>query len=309
MKPNEEIKEATETEQTTPSSKNSVMINTCEKKNAVDYGFSLDKRMPKCTPIYSDIHKTCFSLAQAILRHTKFSRGMLFLEDLAHLMRGTHTVGSAHKYRNEIANKIELTPSHNRLKFNYCFNENLKFEQSVAQPRYLMQRGETIESLKKELNFEAGDDEDIVPNDCHLIKFNLSDSENSDKDQESLLRTFTFRQSDKKDPHIEVKSVIHEEKDEMNESKAISLSEGSTSPVKRINLMKASPSSPSIASSCEAGLFKMNMLKVSNRGDSPVKHNVFSISSRFNVKKASAVNESEQNEKIEDQSEYLSSDH
>jgi hypothetical protein len=44
---NEDVKEEFEDIHTTPSSVHSAMINTNEKKNAVDYGYSLDKLRPK----------------------------------------------------------------------------------------------------------------------------------------------------------------------------------------------------------------------------------------------------------------------
>ena len=147
-KSGDENKEIEESEVTTPSSKHSAIINTNEKKNAIEYGFSLDKRMPKWIPIYSDIQKTSFALAQAVLRHIKFSRGVLFLEDLALIMKNKEIQGSAIKRKNDIINKIDFSPSQNMLKFNYWFNDNLKFDLSVAKPKYLSNNIETIDEIK-----------------------------------------------------------------------------------------------------------------------------------------------------------------
>ena len=167
-------------EQTTPSSLHSAIINSNDKRKAVEYGYSLDKRMAKCIPIYDDLHKTCFSLSQVILRHIKFSRGMLFLEDLAKWIRNKEMYGSAIKRNNDINNKIELTPSQNILKFNYCFAENLKFDFSVAQPKYLMHQSSTIEDVRRELTFEPRNDQPDQYSSNNFIKLNLSDSEDDE---------------------------------------------------------------------------------------------------------------------------------
>jgi hypothetical protein len=83
----------------------------------IEYGYSLDKRMSKRTlPIYTDLDKTSYAFAQALLRHIKFSRGLLFLEDLAEKR------DQLSPDTNNIVNKIELTPSQGVLRFNYCFN-------------------------------------------------------------------------------------------------------------------------------------------------------------------------------------------
>ena len=194
----EEIKETTESEQTTPSSKHSVIMNTNEKKCAMEYGYSLDKRLSKCTPIYSDLHKACFSLSQVVLRHIKFSRGFVFLEDLAGYLREEGLKQSAHKLRNDIPNKIELTPSQNVLKFNYCFNSNLKFDLSVVQPKYMLYRGDTVEDIKKELTFEAKvSSEGTGTLNNNFIKLNLSESEDEDREQhDNFMHTFTFHNGD-----------------------------------------------------------------------------------------------------------------
>ena len=46
-KPSEDEKEEIGSEHTTPSSKQSILMNTNEKKNAVDYGYSLDKKISR----------------------------------------------------------------------------------------------------------------------------------------------------------------------------------------------------------------------------------------------------------------------
>ena len=181
-------------EQTTPSSKHSAIINTNEKKKAIEFGYSLDKRMSKCTPIYNDLHKACFALSQVIFRHIKFSRGMLFLEDLAKIVRNKEIQGSAIKRNNDINNKIEFTPSKNILKFNYCFNENLKFDLSVAQPKYLLNRVDTVDEIRKELTFEPRNDSIDQFASNNFIKFNLSDSEDEDpyNQKENKHQPFSF---------------------------------------------------------------------------------------------------------------------
>ena len=135
-------------EQTTPSSKASVIINSNEKRKALDYGYSLDKRKTNWIPIYSDLHKTSFGLAQAVFRHIKFSRGMLFLEDLALIINCKEIQGSAIKRNNDIKNKIDFSPSQNMLKFNYCFDKNLRFELSGVKPKNLFNACDTVEGIK-----------------------------------------------------------------------------------------------------------------------------------------------------------------
>lgn len=196
-------------------------------------------------------------MAQVIFRHIQFSRGMLFLEDLAGVIRDRKIQESANKYKNDIQNKIELTPSHNVLKFNYCFNSNLKLEGSLVQPNYLVQKEETLEEIKKELTFECREEDEDSTKGMQFIKLNLSDSsENSSEVKENKLQTFTFNNSDRvaagKDNDIN--SIIHEEREEMNESRLVSVdNEDNNSHVFKMNLLHVSQSSPSIVSSQRTG--------------------------------------------------------
>jgi hypothetical protein len=299
-KPEEDLKDTSESIVTTPSSKHSAIINTVEKQNALEYGYSLDKRMARCTPIYTDLHKTCFSLSQVVLRHIKFSRGMLFLEDLAWFLKDGSKFSST---KNDIKNKIEFTPSQNGLKFSYCFNDNLKLDFSVAKPKYMGYGGETIESVRKELTFEGRNEEFLgqIP-----MQFS-SDSEEENKPNDKLLRTFTFCNSEqKREKQNEVRSVIHEEREEFNDSRLVTGDNEWDSPIKRINFLNASHSSPSLISSSGPGLFRMNMLQCTepNNAQSPVKNNIFN----FKRAKASEKDDEESSSSSENESEKISSE-
>lgn len=109
------------------------------------------------------------------------------------------------------------------LKFNYCFNENLKFDFSVVQPKYLMKKQEEVDEIRKELTFDPrnNEDSDIFMSNRNFIKLNLSDSDSNEFLQnDGGMQTFTFRNSDEKgDAKINtIKSVIHEEGNEHDES-------------------------------------------------------------------------------------------
>lgn len=193
---------------------------------------------------------------------------MLFLDDLAKIMRNKEIQGSAVKRNNDVKNKIELTPSKNVLKFNYCFNENLKFDLSVAQPKYLLNRVDTIDEIRKELTFDPRSDqpsEQFMSN--NFIKLNLSDSEDEDpySQKEKKLQPFSYKNSqDFVDQKInDIKSVIHEERDEQNESRnRLSVESGSfNSHFKKINLLGISRSSQSLVSSKSGGLFKLHQMQ------------------------------------------------
>lgn len=184
---------------------------------------------------------------------------MLFLEDLAKHIRLNE---SAKKYLNELPNKIELTPSQNILKFNYCFNTNLKFDGSIVKPSYLLQKAENFDDLKKELTFEANE-ESSGRNNMNLIKFNLSDSDSGSPKKVSLLQTFTFHESDEHgDGKInEVKSIIEEEHEEMNESRLLTGENNrSNSPIKKVNLLNCSHSSPSLLSNNRGNVFNLRSI-------------------------------------------------
>ena len=179
---------------------------------------------------------------------------MLFLEDLAYLVRDKKVLESAYKYKNDIINKIELTPSQNVLRFNYCFNSNLKFDGSAAHPSYLAQKTEALEGLKKELTFETKDDKDSE--DKCLIQLNLSDSDEEDNGRnDNRLQTFTFNVSDEKDKNNNLaRSIIQEEREEFIDSRQVTgENERSNSPVQKINLLQVSQSSPSLLSCNRVG--------------------------------------------------------
>lgn len=257
-----------ETEQTTPSSNHSAIIDSAEKKKAVNYGYSLDKRIDRCVPIYDDLQMTSYGLAQAVLRHIKFSRGMLFIDDLAQKMRRKESIENTLKKSNNISNKIELSPSCTTLRYNYCFKDKLRFELSGARPKYLFTKAETIESIKKELTFEPkayNPDKDTYSSNNNVIKLNLSDSEDDSEPVGDkhipLIRTFTFNDIDNNDNDhdSQIRSVIHEEHDEFNDSRLLTgTNEGS--PSKHLRLQCNSKLSQSIASNNSEGLFKLNLM-------------------------------------------------
>lgn len=165
---------------------------------------------------------------------------MLFLEDLASVIRDRKIIESAKKYKNDINNKIELTPSQNVLRFNYCFNSNLKLDGSLVHPNYLAQKEENLEDLKKELTFECREEKEESLKGMQFIKLNLSESsESSCKRNENGLQTFTFNNSNDgvEEKRNDIKSIIHEEREEMNESKFVTgENEGSNSPIMKMNL-------------------------------------------------------------------------
>lgn len=205
---------------------------------------------------------------------------------------------------NDIKNKIEFTPSQNGLKFNYCFNDNLRLDFSVAKPKYMGYGGDTIESVRKELTFE-GRNEEILGQ----IPMNFSsDSEGEDRGNDRLLRTFTFCNSEQeKERKNEIRSVIHEEREEFNDSRLITGDNDGNSPIKRINFLNASHSSPSLISSSGPGLFRMNMLHCneSNNAQSPVKKNIFNLKSITNSKNKHEIPSSSSSE---EESEKVSSE-
>jgi hypothetical protein len=181
---------------------------------------------------------------------------MLFLEDLAKYIRLNE---SAKKYKNELPNKIELTPSQNVLRFNYCFNTNLKFDGSIVKPSYLLQREDTLDGLKKELTFEAND-VNSAQNNMNLIKFNLSDSGSDDTKKLSLLQTFTFHESEKQGEGKinDVKSIIQEEQDE---SRFLSIgSDKSNSQILKISFLNATHTSPSQLSNKSKNVFNLRSI-------------------------------------------------
>lgn len=182
---------------------------------------------------------------------------MLFLEDLAKVVRDKEifeTFGSAKKKMNDIVNKIELTPSQSGFRFNYCFGSKLKFEGSLVKPDYLGEKIEELEGLRKELTFDADGGESKGN---EVIKLNLSESSENEREV-NMPNTFTFNSSEKEPRHA-VDNIIVEE---LNESKHLSHddessqdeeSDNARSPIKRINLLKASSSSPSVVSSQRTG--------------------------------------------------------
>ena len=245
-----------------------------KNKNAVEYGYSLSK-ITRCKPIYTDLHKTSFALAQAILKHIKFSRGMLFIEDLAQKLKNKEELENS--IRNDSTlNKFELSPSLNIQRHIYCFNDKLKFDFSGIRPSYMMHKADVIESIKKELTFEAkpsNNEIDTFSSNKNFIKLNLSDSGSDENEghnkNDPVLRTFTFNDSDApiENKMNSIHSVIHEEHEELNESRMITqTNEGSLSPPnKLLKLVCNTKSSPSLVSSNGGGgLLKLNLMGTDN---------------------------------------------
>ncbi|CAI2374587.1 unnamed protein product [Moneuplotes crassus] len=236
------------TEITTPSSQRTPIKEIPIRNDFQNTDSKMELKSNTLIPIYSDMHKACFALAQVVLRHVKFSRGMLFLEDLAKVVRDREVIESAKKNMNNIQNKIELTPSQNILKFNYCFNSNLKFDGSLVKPDYLDDKMESLEGLRKELTFECKEDSS---KNNEVIKLNLSES-SSPRRNDNIKNTFTFNSEDK-EPRNTIKGIIVEE---LTDSKQMSIDdeeERENSPLKQINFLRASHSSPSIVSSQRTG--------------------------------------------------------
>lgn len=101
------------------------MLLPHERKQAREFGYSLDTKLMNDEFFYIDLEKMCFCLSIAILRQIQFSRGFLFLDDLAEYLK---KAGSGEKF----LSPNDLSASENELRFSYQFPDVLKLNQLEA---------------------------------------------------------------------------------------------------------------------------------------------------------------------------------
>lgn len=111
----------------TPAEPQTPILLPHERKQAKELGHSLDTKLLNDEFFFVDLEKMWFWLAISIQRHIHFSRGFLFLDDLAtYLKRGG---------RDEDCDPDELSHNENELRFSYCFPDQLKLTQLESQKK------------------------------------------------------------------------------------------------------------------------------------------------------------------------------
>lgn len=98
-----------------PTIPSTPLLQPQEKRLAKDFGYSLDTKLQNDEFFFIDLEKMWYCLSIAIQRQISFSKGYLFLEDLAENQRKN---GSTEKL-------LEATD------FSYCFPDHLKLNQTV----------------------------------------------------------------------------------------------------------------------------------------------------------------------------------
>ena len=140
-----------------------------------------------------------------------------------------------------------------------------------------------LKELNKELTFDPKNETSDQCTSGNFIKLNLSDSdeeaENIHKIKNDFKRTFSFNNSEYKinNQNNDLNSVIHEEKDEHNDSRnIISVHEWNDTPMNRFQILANSKSSPSLVS-CRDGEFFNNLMKSDEKRNQQIEEeeNVF----------------------------------
>ena len=103
----------------------SPVLHPHEKREAKEFGHSMDTKLLKDEFFFIDLEKMWFWLAISIQRHIHFSRGFLFLDDLAKFLK-------TGKWDDRILDWEELSQSENELRFSYCFPDKLKLNNEIT---------------------------------------------------------------------------------------------------------------------------------------------------------------------------------
>lgn len=126
-----------------------------ERKQAKELGYSLDTKLLNDEFFFIDLEKMCYCLAIAIQRQIHFSRGFLFLDDLAaYLKRGGND--------ENIIDPDDLTHSENELRFSYQFPDHLKLTQ-MDQYRSGDRSSEETCNIKRALDMDEEHKRCIFP--------------------------------------------------------------------------------------------------------------------------------------------------
>jgi len=104
----------------------SPVLQPNEKKEAREFGYSMDAKLLKDEFFFIDLEKMWFCLAISIQRHIHFSRGFLFLDDLARFLK-------TGKWEDKILDWEDLSQSENELRFSYWFPDQLKLNNGINE--------------------------------------------------------------------------------------------------------------------------------------------------------------------------------
>lgn len=135
------------------------MLLPHERKQAREFGYSLDTKLMNDEFFYIDLEKMWFCLSIAILRQIQFSRGFLFLDDLAEYLKNA---GSGEKF----PNPNDLSASENELRFSYQFPDVLKLNQIEAFKSLYMNGNRSSEetwNIKRAIDMDEEDKKWVFP--------------------------------------------------------------------------------------------------------------------------------------------------
>lgn len=119
IKKNEHIEVKKKLVHEIPTLPSSPMLNNLERKEAKEFGYSLDTKLLNDEFFFIDLEKMCFCLSIAIQRQIHFARGFLLLDDLATYLK-------TGKSETKMIDPSDLSASENELKFSYWFPDHLK---------------------------------------------------------------------------------------------------------------------------------------------------------------------------------------